>query len=95
VTEENAEVCLGAKAHRGLVPPAAVPRPPAAHAPLLRAASRYYEEAAGVGGPEGGPAGRPASAPPAADELPVRARPCSVNHEPVLPWWVRVQGHTR
>jgi hypothetical protein len=74
VTEENAEVCLGAKAHRGLVPPAAVPRPPAAHAPLLRAASRYYEEAAGVGGPEGGPAGRPAAVSPVADEHLVQAR---------------------
>ena len=49
VTQENAEVCLGAKAHQGLVPPGAVPPAAAAHAPLLRASSRYYEEATGVG----------------------------------------------
>lgn len=41
-------MCLGAKAHRGLVPPGAVPPAAAAHAPLLRASSRYYEEATGV-----------------------------------------------
>ena len=42
-------MCLGAKAHAGLVPPGAVPPAAAAHAPLLRASSRYYEEATGVG----------------------------------------------
>lgn len=42
-------MCLGAKAHCGLVPPGAVPPAAAAHAPLLRASSRYYEEATGVG----------------------------------------------
>ena len=42
-------MCLGAKAHQGLVPPGAVPPAAAAHAPLLRASSRYYEEATGVG----------------------------------------------
>lgn len=42
-------MCLGAKAHRGLVLPGAVPPAAAAHAPLLRASSQYYEEATGAG----------------------------------------------
>lgn len=68
-------MCLGAKAHRGLVPPTAVPPAPAARLPLLRAASRYYEEATGVGGPGGsGPAAR-AGLPPLPDEQSVHARP--------------------
>ncbi|KAK9843640.1 hypothetical protein WJX81_000756 [Elliptochloris bilobata] len=71
VTEENAEVCLGAKAHRGLVPPCAFPPPAAVHAPLLRASSRYYEEATGVGGSGGGAAVRPGTLHALPDEQPV------------------------
>ena len=52
-------MCLGAKAHRGLVPPSAVPPAAAAHAPLRRASSRYYEEATGVGALGGGSDARP------------------------------------